>query len=143
VKPKQLKMKSISLCFFKFSTIILIFCFVISCKKTPLDKRNKYLGSWTFDVHYYSFTISDGEIYNYTETYDGKIQYGKEKSSLLIKYAADREVDLVVDEDGKLSGFSSHYSSGSFKDKYTLDIFLRWGGMGGSSSHSIKGIKKR
>lgn len=116
---------------------------LISCKKTPLDKRNIYLGNWIFDVHYYSFTISDGEIFNYTETYDGKIQYGKEKLSLLIQYAADKEVDLVVDDDGNLTGFSSHYSTGSFKDKYTLDIFLRWGGLGGSTTHTIKGIKKR
>ncbi len=127
----------------RLTVIAFAFLYSTACKKTPHESRNVYFGNWSFNLHYHSFTMNDGVLFDYLETYDGKIEYGKDMASLIIKYAHDKQTDLVVDEDGQLSGFSSHYSSGSFTDPYTLDLFLRWGGLGGGTSHTIKGIKKR
>jgi len=113
-----------------------------ACKKVPFDHRNKYLGEWSFDVHYSSFTMNEGVLYDYSETYKGEIVYGEEKSNIIIKYAADKSIELVIDEDEMLSGFPTHYCSGSFKDKKNLDLYLRWGGLGGAVIHEIKGVKK-
>lgn len=113
-----------------------------ACQKIPFDNRNKYLGDWMFDVHYHSFIMNEGVLYDYTETYNGKIKYGKEKLKIVIQYGVDKNVELFVDEGGILSGFPSHYSSGSFKDKKNLDLYLRWGGLGGAVIHEIKGVKK-
>lgn len=114
-----------------------------ACKKTPFDDRNKYLGDWTFDVHYHSFMMNEGVLYNYSEAYSGKIEYGTEKSKIVIKYAKDKNIELVLDKDDILSGFPTHYSSGSFQDKKSLNLYLRWGGLGGAVIHEITGVKKR
>ncbi|MDY0217470.1 MAG: hypothetical protein RBS19_11005 [Bacteroidales bacterium] len=110
MKQKQLILYSLAL-------LIVVLMSHSACKKIPFDHRDKYLGDWTFDVHYHSFTMNEGVLYNYSETHNGKIEYGKEKSKILIKYAVDKSIELIIDEDGILSGFPTHYCSGSFKDK--------------------------
>lgn len=135
-------MKQKQLIFYSLALLIVVLMSHSACTKIPFDNRNNYLGDWAFDVHYSSFTMNEGILYDYSEIYKGKIEYGKEKSKILIKYGVDKSIELIIDEDGILSGFPTHYCSGSFKDKKTLDLYLRWGGLGGAVIHEIKGVKK-
>lgn len=135
-------MKQKQLISYSLTLLIVVLMSHSACKKIPFDNRNKYLGDWAFDVHYHSFTMNEGILYDYSDTYIGKIEYGKEKSKIVIKYAVDKSVELLLDEDDILSGFPNQNSSGKFQDKKNLSIYLRWGGLGGAVVHEIKGVKK-
>ena len=124
--------------------VILAVLVVAACKKKPLDYRNAYLGDWRFEVKKSSYNIAGPGVYEETnEVYDGSIAYGTGDSTVLIVYTEINEILVSVDENGTMGAFPTHYCSGEFTDDENLTLFLRWGGLGGSVSHSVTGKKKK
>jgi hypothetical protein len=125
--------------------IILIFIFIIvfSCKKEDTNYRDAYLGTWEFIVNRTEFnTDSIGYYYHDSINYVGEIVYGELDNEILIKYTTENSITLNIGEDGELSDFPTHYCSGDFLSSDSLHLYLRWGGLGGGTTHQIEGFKK-
>lgn len=126
---------------FIFFGLVVMF-FFSQCEKDAFDYRNPYIGDWKFDVNQSEFN-TDSVGYSSSETYiyDGKIKYGGERNTILIKYGASAEMEIIINEEGDLF-FKSYYSSGEFTGDDKLHIFTYNGGLGGGISLDIEGSKK-
>lgn len=116
----------------------------LSCNKKPFDYRNQFTGEWKFESYYTSFMMGeDGFVIYDTIIYHGRIEYGKEKEDVIIYFTPDQSVQLKIEEDGDFYKFPTPYSSGNISGLHfeNLDLFLRYGGLGGGSSYSVKGEK--
>ncbi len=124
--------------------ILTIFLIVVySCKKENTDHRDAYLGSWNFNVNRTEFnTDSIGYYYHDNIYYEGEIIYGELDNEILIKYTNENSITLTIGDDGKLSDFPTHYCSEEFLTLDSLRLYLRWGGLGGGTTHQIEGLKK-
>lgn len=122
---------------------IFIFIIVFSCKKEDTDYRDTYTGTWNFIVDRTEInTDSIGYYYHDSVNYEGEIIYGEFDNEILIKYSNENSITLTIGEDGELSDFPTHYCSGEFLSGDSLHLYLRWGGLGGGTTHQIEGFKK-
>ena len=114
---------------------------VISCNKKPFDYRNKYIGEWNFSIEYSSFNMGNSpSIYDLVE-YLGEITYGEEDNNVIIKYSKNNSVTLTIDKNGIFYDLPTRYCNGTIVSD-NIDLYLRWGGLGGGTSHKITGYKK-
>ena len=115
-------------------------------KEETKDYRDKYVGTWDLTTYISKFSSIPEESYSRFDTicYLGNISYGNTDSALNFEYTENNSISLNINEYGVLSGFNTGngYSSGKFIDKVNLYIYLRWGGQGGGTIHTIKGTKK-
>lgn len=122
-------------------TLITIICFT-QCEKDAFDYRNPYVCDWKFDVNQTEFnTDSVGYYSSESYTYDGEIKYGKSKTTILVKYGIDAEMEIEMNEDGELFMNNPH-SSAAFEGYEKLDIYSYNGGLGGGVSLKIVGSRK-
>ena len=111
-----------------------------SCKN---DIRSKYLGDWRFTVEMTKFNIdSIGQFWQDTIFYNGKITNGNNDNELTIQYTEDCFVYLNIDEYEILSGFPNVYCNGKFINYSEIYLYLKWGGLGGNTTHIINGYKE-
>ncbi len=117
-------------------------CFFNSCHRETADYRSKYTGNWNFIVEISEVnTDSIGYFAFDTICFEGVIGLGDDPDGIFIQYTEDNTVVLTVNEDGKLSGFSSHYSTGEFISNNKVHLYLRKGGLGGGIIHVVNGDK--
>jgi hypothetical protein len=114
-----------------------------SCKKeTVSDYRDVYLGKWLFITER---VIHDGvdpsQSSRDTLMSEGEIKYGNSGNSIITKYLPYDSITLVVGIDGKLSNFPTQYCNGEFIGNTSLQMFLRYGGLGSFSEYQITGNK--
>ena len=76
-----------------------------------------------------------------TVSYQGIIEYGSADDELLVQYLADDNITLSVDKDGNVAS-PCGYCNVTFIDEKTLDMYLRWGGLGQGLIHDVTGKKK-
>jgi len=115
--------------------------FFSSCKKSLFDYRHKYTGRWEFTTYYSSYNWYDTSYNGQTIVYPGEIEYGEKDDELLIKYSDMHSVVISISHDGEISGLPTKYCNGEFDGYDKLDLFLRYGGLGGGSSHDITAVK--
>jgi hypothetical protein len=114
-----------------------------ACKKKNTDYRDPYIGSWSFHVDRTEInTDSIGYYFHDSLTYPGNIEPGEASDGIIIHYTADNSIPLTIAADGTLSGFPTHYCGGEFKGQNNIHLYLRWGGLGGGTTHVIDGVKK-
>jgi hypothetical protein len=123
---------------FLFVAISSLLIITLSCEKIKFDDRNDYLGDWTFTTKITEFnTDSIGYLFQDTITYQGTIKYGNDKNELSIDYHNGTPLIVTLGENGKLENLPTHYCSGSFSNTSTLNIYLKWGGLGGGVTHQV------
>lgn len=124
--------------------VLLVFVLSItSCKKALFDQRNKYLGDWQFKVYRSEYHFDSIAHYKLDTLYfSGKIVHASNPEEITIYYTQFNSITLKVYDYGNLDNFPTVYCSGKFFDTKNLNIYLRWGGLGGGTSHSISGRKK-
>lgn len=130
----------------KKSILLLLLISIFSCKKDPstiIDYRNKYLGNYEFATEKYSFNMSTGTTPTVYTNYTGKITKGQYDDRLNINYEQGQTIEVVVDNDGKLTavGYSLH-GSGAFDSENIMHFGWQTGGLGGGTIYSTKGTKK-
>ena len=112
---------------------------IAGCEKHPLDYRNKFLGDYTFSVHYSWWDLINGST-DTTYTSDGKIWYGSDDHSVLIKISEGKSFEFDVYEDGTLG--SEGFSVGEFESTRKIKFYWHNGGLGGGENYIITGDKK-
>ena len=115
---------------------------IVGCKKKPFNYRNKFLGEWEFKVKITEYNHILGHFYNESFLNLGKIKYGSAKDEILIEYLNDNSIVLKVDKEVKLSNFPNYYCRGEFNEENKITRYLRWGGLGGGTIHTVEGKKK-
>jgi hypothetical protein len=130
--------------FLKYGIMLTLFLTIIfSCKKEDTDYRDTYIGTWDFIVDRTELnTDSIGYYYHDSVNYEGEIVYGELDNEILIKYTTENSITLTIEENGELSDFPTHYCGGEFLSRDSLHLYLRWGGIGGGTTHQIEGLKK-
>lgn len=124
-------------------TLLLVLLLLPGCQKEWFNYRNKYLGKWDFQVYRSSFNMANpGENWSDSVHFTGEISYGTADNLIRIQYTSEQSIELVIDEDGTLSAFPSPYCSGSFSGKDSLNLYLRWGGLGGGTTHVVAGTRQ-
>lgn len=123
-------------------TVLAFFCFFYGCQRELADYRSRFTGKWAFIVEINVVnTDSIGCYASDTVCFDGVISSGDKPNEILIHYTEENKVQLIVDEEGVLSGFPTHYCAGEFESDNKVHLYLRWGGLGGGITHIVKGEK--
>jgi hypothetical protein len=123
--------------------ILFVSIFLYSCNLFQNDYREAYIGTYRFSVKITEFnTDSVGYFFQDSIIYQGKISFGENDNDILIQYSTDNFITLTLEEDGQLSNLPTTYGSGEFVQTDSLNLYLRWGGLGGGTSHDIKGKKQ-
>lgn len=123
-----------------FITIVLFSC----CETESKDYRDKYIGNWKFNVEITEInTDSIGYYKHDTLTYLGKISYGVSYNKIEIQYTNKDNITLSINEQGELSDFPTpQYCNGQFDGENIIQLYLKWGGLGGGITHKVNGIKQ-
>lgn len=127
----------------KLQLFLIMACLLVaasSCKKRPFDYRNKFTGAYLMDVRFSLFNISiPGSNWDSVYLYVGEIRYGETGDEILVYYGDDRFVQLKVDKSGAFTNIPSNYGGGSIINNDSISLVMRWGGLGGGTSHAIHG----
>ncbi len=122
----------------KILTLISIFITLlfVSCEKQLFDYRNKYLGSWKFDIslsrEWYDPIRSWHDSTN-TISSNGEIKYGSKENRVLIQ-TPSYSVEIAIDKNGTVipeNDFGMDYSeSGKFEGRRVFEYhyYHHWGG---------------
>ncbi len=122
--------------------MVTFLCIFHGCQRELVDYRNKYVGNWIFNVEIKEVNTDSIGCFSFdTVCFDGVICFGDEPNEILIHYTEENKVQLIVDEEGVLSGFPTHYCEGEFENDNNVYLYLRWGGLGGGITHTVKGEK--
>ena len=114
--------------------------FFSACRSAESDYREPYLGPWHFYTERTEInTDSIGYYFHDAGNYEGAIDYGESENDIRIQYTAENAITLTLEADGTLSEFPTQYCSGTFDTPDSLRLFLRWGGLGGGTTHQIDG----
>ncbi|MBQ8222960.1 MAG: hypothetical protein IJZ87_06415 [Bacteroidales bacterium] len=125
---------------FKLYILLLAVLPFVCCKS---DIRNEYTGNWQFIVEMTKLNIdSIGQFWKDTIFYEGKITDGNSDNELVIQYTEEYSISLNIDDYGILSEFPTVYCNGKFKKYDEIYLYLRWGGVGGSTTHIVNGYKE-
>ncbi len=122
-------------------TLAILLLFMTNCKKESKDIRNNYIGNWNFEVVRSSF-IMDSLYTVDTVNYMGSISSGNSNNEIILQYTDENSIILNIDDNGVMSGFPTQYSGGEFNGKNKIHLYLRWGGLGGGTTHTIDGVKQ-
>ena len=145
-----------------FQLLILFF----SCKKEDkieYDYRTKYEGIYNFNIHHSEYMYGHGTYFDTTYSKDGFIKIFGSKNDSLLKIHYGIDTFGIINSMGNvtvISEFSAYkvltdnslrfpfdmgsslMFSGYFKGADTVDLFIRFGGLGAWSIREIKGYKK-
>lgn len=129
---------------FKIGILVTIIVLLFNyCEKERFDFRNKYVGTWNFEVETSNFNVPDiGDFSSDDYEYTGEIRYGETDNKINIIYGENYSIELAINKDGELSDFPTHYCSGNFIGNDSIHLYIRTGGLGGGSSHLIEGKKR-
>jgi hypothetical protein len=128
---------------------ILVITFCISCEKQP-DFRDKYLGSWKFDVSESHETFNVTQWFHDTTTlitYHGVLKYGSTHSSIIF-LTNGYSGEYYIDKDGKIVAvkvFGPNYSeSGGFEGRnvFKYSYYHHWGGSQKYVATNIEGVRE-
>lgn len=146
-----------------FSALFLLYFLFFSCKKEDtFDYRTKYEGRYNFSIHHSEYMFSYGIFFDTSYTKEGFIRIcSNENDSLMeIHYGIDTfgiinsmGNETVISEcsafkisaDGSmrfpLDMGSSLMYDGKFTGTDTIEMYIRFGGLGAWSIREIKGTK--
>ena len=113
-----------------------------SCKKDPIDFRDRYTGEWYFETEYYYFTISDS-YYDTIYNYQGKIWYDT-TDRINIEFRENNVIESIVNINGEISDnqlYDNNVFSGEFTDENNISIELKTIGNGYSITQIINGTR--
>ena len=125
----------------KIIKILLIFFYVLvmfGCKKHPLDYRNKFLGDYTFSVHY-SWWIYQQGSFDTTYSNEGKMEYGSDPHMVRAALSGGDSFEFTVYEDGTIQG---NQCLGEFESVRKVKFSCYYGGLGGRTNYDVTGDKK-
>jgi hypothetical protein len=121
---------------------LFLFITICSCEKNPFDYRTRYIGDYTFSVH---FSRSAG-VYPNVSWFDtsyiseGRIEYGYDKTTIKINLtSADSWNFPTLYEDGTIDG---NGWSGEFVDYSKIKIEHVYFRPSGVSVTTVEGTKK-
>ncbi len=124
----------------------IVFCLLLfaQCKKNPFNYRTKYLGDYTFTVHKILWSMSPlGTNIDTNYFYDGKIEYGTIKNTMLIHFSENNTVEVIVSKDGLISNDNDYDPvTGKFESKTSMNFSYHLGGLGSGGSYGVSGTKK-
>jgi len=115
---------------------------ICSCKKNPFDYRTRYIGDYTFSVHFKSWAgvHPDVSVTDTSYTSEGRIDYGYNKTTIRINLtSADSWNFPELYEDGTIDGYPW---TGEFvsSDIVKLERVYKWAA--GVSITTVEGTKK-
>jgi hypothetical protein len=118
----------------------LIFLFA-GCDNKNSDYRDMYTGVWNFSYSVTEVNIDSMGSFFYSDSLNflGSIMKGQRNNEIIIQYAPDNSISLEIDENGNIAGFPSNYCSGEFHNQTSLNLYLKWGGLGAYIVHYIEG----
>ncbi len=112
-----------------FYPIILISYILIlnnSCKKEPIDYRNKYCGEWNFVTDYYYNTITD-DVFDTTYNYKGFVWHDS-VGKINIEFRENYIISVEVSLKGEITDsifYDNETAKGEFINHDSLFIDLR------------------
>jgi hypothetical protein len=126
-----------------YKSILLFFLIAISsCEKQPFDYRTKYIGDYTFSIHFKSWA---GVYPPYSEvdtsyTSEGWIEYGLNETTIRI-YLSSTDSWNIPDlyEDGTIDGYGWTGEFVNSKKLIMKNVYLR---PSGASVTTVEGNKK-
>lgn len=126
----------------RFLLLFIIHLLLLSgCKKKIFDYRNKYLGTWNFEVEITERnTLFTGYSYHQIVNYKGKIEYGNSNDELKITYLPQNTIFLKIDSNGNFIDLPPK-TFAEFYDKKNLYFTTYSGGLGGGISYKVNGKK--
>ena len=84
-----------------------------------------------------------GTYIDTTYFYEGKIDYGTIKSTMLFHFSEHNTVEVIVSNDGQISKDNSYDPiTGKFESKTNMSFSYHFGGLGGGGSYDVSGTKK-
>lgn len=127
---------------------ILLILFVLilysSCKKDPVDYREKYCGDWNFETKFYDQTYpGDNNDVDTIYNYEGVIWYDS-AGKVNIKFREDYIITVKVSLEGEITDNiirDNEIANGEFINHDSLFIDLRSGGYNFASRQFIYGKK--
>jgi hypothetical protein len=130
----------------KSSLIIsLVAVIFVCCSKKTVNQTGSgdlFIGNWLFNVHRYEVNTDSIGFYSHDSiTYLGNIKYITIPNLIQVNYTQQDSIVLVVDSLGLLSNFPTPYCSGQIYPNDSIYIYLKWGGLGGGTTHIINGNK--
>lgn len=112
------------------------------CKKDIFDYRTKYTGSWEFTVNWTEANIdSVGQLESGEYSHLGEITTGEADDELVVRYSDTNSAIIAIDKNGDITNFPTQYASGDFDGTENINLYLRYGGLGGFVAYEIKGKK--
>ena len=113
------------------------------CKKEPVDYRTKFLGNYTFNVHYTSYwgwPPNTGSI-DTTYTYNGTVVPGSEKETVLISFSNNQSFERAIYEEGSMENYFPYFS-GEFESENKIKFHIWNHTLGYNYYYDITGEKK-
>lgn len=116
-----------------------IFCqLILGCKKNPFDYRTKYVGDYSFTIHYSSWSPFYGQ-FDTTYSIDGKIDYGSIKNTISIIYSGSTSPQMfTIYEDGTIEDDCK----GEFESANKIKYSCYWASPAAHTFESVIGEKK-
>jgi hypothetical protein len=88
----------------KLVYILFIAFAVNSCKKADFDERDKYVGTWNFEVIYE--TLVNDSVQETVVTCQGLIKKGGNQSALNIQHGINDYLNLTINSEGVVRGLN-------------------------------------
>jgi hypothetical protein len=128
----------------KFVGAMFILLVFAGCQKNWVDYRNKFIGDFTFRVHYETYGAVNPPIDTNYQC-DGKIEYGYDKEAILIKVNDTTSFEPTLYEDGTLELDYPIQGNiiGSFESTTSIRFHVSFGGLGGGITYEIHGNRKK
>ena len=119
--------------------IISLGCILIfGCKKDPFDYRTKYVGDYSFVIHYSSWNPLNGQ-FDTTYSIDGKIDYGSDKNTISIFFSGSSSPQIfTLFEDGTIQDGCK----GEFESVNKIKYSCYWASPAAHTSETVSGEKK-
>lgn len=132
----------------KYLNQILLISFVLilysSCKKDPVDYREKYCGNWNFETKFYDQTYpGDNNKVDTIYNYEGVIWYDS-AGKVNIKFREDYIITVKVSLEGEITDNiikDNETANGKFTNHDSLFIDLKSNGFNFASTQLIYGKK--
>jgi len=112
---------------------------ITACKKHPMDYRNKFLGDYTFSVHFSRWQMGSGS-FDTTYNSNGSVACGNDDHSVAIALTGGPSFDFIIYEDGSLG--PAGFSIGEFESVQHVSFVWSSGGLGGGVYYAITGERR-
>ena len=123
------------------ATVFFLLLILDGCKK-PVDYRDKFLGNYTFTVHYTAYwglPPNLGSI-DTLYTYNGRVSLGSQEKAVLIYFSDKATIEPFIYEDGTWGLYSVFL--GEFASTSTVKFHASYYTAGTSSNYDVTGEKK-